>query len=135
MSKAATAAPNNQAAKALALLRIGAGAGAWLAPNLAARMMGLQQGPSQALALRLFGVRDLVMGLGYLAAAAGPHGSAKNAEDNWLRMGIVADAGDAIASLAAVRAGGVPARTGIPMMLTAAAAVAVAARASRPAPG
>lgn len=109
----------DQAARALALLRIGAGTGAWLAPNLAARLMGLQGGPSVAFVLRLFGVRDLIMGLGYLSASP-------DARDNWVRMGIVADAGDAVGSLAAVRAGGVPARTGIPMMLTAIGAVTVA---------
>lgn len=108
-----------QIGQALAVLRIGAGAGAWLMPKLAASIMGLQPGTSLGLALRLFGIRDVVMGLGYLT-------SAPEDRNNWLRMGIIADAGDALAALAAVRAGGVPARTGIPLALTAAGAVAAA---------
>ena len=106
-----------QAGQALALLRIGAGVGAWLTPNLAARIMGLQPGTSQALVMRLFGIRDLVMGLGYLTAAP-------EDRDNWLRMGIIADAADALAAVIAVGGGGMPARTGVPLALTAAGAVA-----------
>ena len=111
---------SDEAGRALALLRIGAGAGAWLTPTLAARLMGLQPGGSLAFVLRLFGIRDLIMGLGYLAAA-------RDDRDNWLRMGIVADAGDAVAAFAAVRRGALPARTGVPMALAGLGAIAAAA--------
>ena len=113
-----------QAGQALAVLRIGAGAGAWLMPNLAARIMGVPPGGSLAFILRLFGIRDLIMGLGYLAASP-------DDRNNWLRMGIVADAGDALAAVAAVRGGAVPARTGVPMALTALGAIAAGAAAQQ----
>ena len=109
-----------QAAQSLAVLRIGAGVGAWLMPNLAARIMGMQPGGSLAFILRLFGVREIIMGVGYLAASP-------DDRDNWLRMGIVADAADAVAAAAAVRRRAVPARTGVPMTLTALGAVAAGA--------
>ena len=113
-----------QVGSALAVLRIGAGVGAWLTPSLAARIMGVQPDGSLAFILRLFGVREIIMGVGYLAASPGDR-------DNWLRMGIVADAGDAVAAVAAVGRGAVPARTGVPMTLTALGAVAAGAASSQ----
>lgn len=109
-----------QAGDALAVLRIGAGVGAWLMPNLAARIMRVPPGGSMAFILRLFGIREVIMGVGYLVAAP-------QDRDNWLRMGIVADAADAVATVAAMHRGAVPARTGVPMTLTAMGAVAAGA--------
>ena len=116
---------DGQAGRALAMLRIVAGAGAWLTPNLTARILGLPAGGPLAFVLRLFGVRDVVLGLGYLNASP-------DDRNNWLRMGMVADAGDAVAAVVAVRRGAVPARTGIPLALTAVgASVAAASEQSR----
>ena len=119
-----TAPTGEQMGQALAVLRIGAGIGAWLTPNLAARVMGLPPSPALAFVVRLFGIRDLMMGAGYLAASPDDRGV-------WLRTGMVADAADAVAALTAVARNGAPARTGVPLTLTALAAAAAGNAARR----
>ncbi len=91
----------------MSALRSLAGAGSWASPALSWRTFGL--GPiqgsqssataaSSALATRLFGVRDLALGL----AVRHPDPSLRRAA---LQIGVAADSADVIASLLAVRAG------------------------------
>ena len=79
--------------KALAGLRIVVGVLSWFAPNLAGTLFGLdvkknKQAPYLA---RLFGVRDVALGVGTLMAK----GSARR---TWLQMGLVCDSADAAAA-------------------------------------
>lgn len=85
---------------ALAALRIAVGGGAWLTPNLAARLFGLDpDGNPQAPYLgRLFGVRDVALAAGTLAS----EGSARR---SWLVAGLACDLADAAAALLGRRGG------------------------------
>jgi hypothetical protein len=94
------------ATKALATLRIAIGAVAWLAPNFGARLFGLDvKGNPQAPYLgRLFGIRDVVLGIGALGAQGG-------ARQRWLQAGLACDAADAAAAGLGHRDGYLPAAT------------------------
>lgn len=85
---------------ALAALRIAVGSSAWLTPNLAARLFGLDpDGNPQAPYLgRLFGVRDVALAAGTLAS----EGSARR---SWLVAGLACDLADAAAALLGRRGG------------------------------
>jgi uncharacterized protein DUF4267 len=99
-------------------LRIGVGLLAWLTPNLAARLFGLDpRGNPQAPYLgRLFGIRDVALGAGTLVAEG-------DARRTWLAAGLACDVGDTAAALLGRRAGylspgvgallAVPALTGV----------------------
>ena len=114
------------AALGLAVGRTAAGASAWLAPGLAAGVLGAGRGvhPPLALALRLFGARDFAMGVAYLTAGAGER-------DRWLQIGMAVDAADALAAALASRSGAVDKRAAAAVVTTALAAVATAAWARR----
>jgi hypothetical protein len=88
----------SSAVNALAGLRLAVGFGAWLFPRLAGRLFGLDVAgnPQLPYVARLFGVRDIALGLG--VATTG--GEAQNA---WLRAGVVCDAADFAAGLLARR--------------------------------
>lgn len=111
----------------LAAARITAGVGAYLAPGLAARAFGMRgdRDPVTAFAIRTFGSRDLVLGVGLA-------GSQGRERDRWLVLGALVDAMDAAAALWAVRRRQIPAVNGVAVALTASAAVAAAARARQP---
>jgi hypothetical protein len=108
----------------MAGLRISVGIGAWLAPRLAARLFGLDVAgnPQLPYIARLFGVRDIVLGVG-TAASEG------EAQNGWLRAGLACDAADFAAGLLARRSGEIspvtallvsaPALAGVAMGLTA----------------
>jgi hypothetical protein len=85
---------------AIAALRIAIGSGAWLTPNLAARLFGLDPaGNPQAPYLgRLFGVRDLALGAGTLATEG-------KVRRSWLAAGLACDVADTAAALLGRRAG------------------------------
>ena len=85
---------------ALAALRIAIGGGAWLTPNLAARLFGLDaDGNPQAPYLgRLFGVRDLALGAGTLASEG-------RARRSWLVAGLACDIADTAAAFLGRRGG------------------------------
>jgi hypothetical protein len=82
----------------MAGLRLGVGVGAWLFPRLAGRLFGLDPdgNPQLPYMARLFGVRDIVLGVG----TATREGEAQNA---WLRAGLACDAADFAAALIARR--------------------------------
>jgi hypothetical protein len=81
-------------------LRAAVGAGAWLTPNLAGRLFGLDPvgNPQLPYIGRLFGIRDVALAAG-LAQSSG--------EDRklWLQLGMLCDAADAVAGLLAGRSG------------------------------
>jgi hypothetical protein len=124
----------NQQITRLVATRTAIGLGAWVMPRLSGRLFGLDpEGNPQAAYLgRLFGVRDVALGIGL-------QGSSGAERQQWLRMGIACDFADAVAGLLAGRAGELPKRTTVLVTGTAllAAAMGLAAireEASEPAP-
>ena len=106
--------------KALAGLRIVVGVLSWFAPNLAGTLFGLdvkknKQAPYLA---RLFGVRDIALGVGTLMAT----GSARR---TWLQMGLVCDTADAAAAGIGHKDGYLDGQTAIMLAVPAVAAVAL----------
>jgi Domain of unknown function (DUF4267) len=89
--------------KALAALRVVIGAVAWLAPRQSGKGFGLDPdaNPQAPYLGRLFGARDVALGVGTLQAEG-------EAQRQWLQLGVAVDAADAIAALAAGRAGYLP---------------------------
>lgn len=105
-------------AKALAGLRIVIGLLSWFAPNLAGTLFGLdvkrnKQAPYLA---RLFGVRDVALGIGTLMAK----GAARR---TWLQVGLLCDTADAAAAGIGHRDGYLDAQTAIMVAAPAVAAV------------
>jgi hypothetical protein len=120
-------------ATALSLGRIGLGATAWAAPGLAGTAMMLDRSDAQAaFLLRLFGARDVALGVATLVVPA-------EARPALLGIGLVVDASDAAAALLGARGGALRPLPAVLVAGTASAAVAaglVALRALRtPAPG
>jgi hypothetical protein len=89
--------------ESLAGARIAIGASAWLAPNLSGRLFGLDpKGNPQASFLgRLFGARDLALGIGTLTS----EGEARRL---WLRLGVLCDTLDFFAAWLGARSGALP---------------------------
>lgn len=110
---------SDKAGEALAWGRIAAGTAAWLFPGLGARVMGLQPTPANALGLRLFGSRDVAVGVGYLQS-----GPAER--DRWLLLGMGVDGADAVAGLIAGKRHAVPWPRALVIAATATAAVVTA---------
>jgi hypothetical protein len=90
----------SSAVSALAGLRLAVGVGAYLFPRLAGRLFGLDVdgNPQLPYVARLFGVRDVVLGVG----VATTDGETQNA---WLRAGLACDAADFAAGVMAGRNG------------------------------
>lgn len=110
--------------KALAGLRIVIGLLSWFAPNLAGTLFGLdvkrnKQAPYLA---RLFGVRDVALGIGTLMAS----GSARR---TWLQVGLLCDTADAAAAGIGHRDGYLDAQTAVMVAAPALAAVGMGAAA------
>jgi hypothetical protein len=86
--------------KALGALRIAVGLLSWLAPNLAGTLFGLNpaRNPQAPFLARLFGVRDLALGVGVLVSRG-------DARRPWLMAGIGCDVADAAAAGLGYRAG------------------------------
>ena len=107
--------------------RVLVGLSAVAAPHQAFRGAGLDTGanPQLPFMTRMFGVRDLTLGAGALAASS-------SERRLWLQAGVAADAVDAAAAIAGVRAGYLSPRTGAVMAVVAigAAALGIAALAS-----
>jgi hypothetical protein len=78
--------------------RFAVGATSWAAPSWATRLMGLHiKAPAGAYWARLFGVRDAALAVGLLLSEEGDD------RRRWRLMGIVSDAGDAVAGEIAAR--------------------------------
>jgi hypothetical protein len=88
--------------QSLAGLRLAVGVGAWLAPNLTGRMFGLDpaSNPQSVYMARLFGIRDVALGVGALSAAP-------EARRLWLQLGLLSDVADVGAAGLARRDGSV----------------------------
>ena len=80
----------------LAGMRFALGLGAWLAPRASGRLFGLDPdgNPQAPYVGRLFGVRDVALGAGAIAAEG-------EERERWLRIGVACDVADAAAGLAA----------------------------------
>ena len=103
---------------ALVALRSAVGVSAWLTPNLAGKLFGLDpdRNPQTAYMARLFAIRDL-------ALAAGASGSDGPARKLWLQLGLACDAADTAAALLGRRDGTLPAFTSVLLAGTALSAV------------
>lgn len=88
--------------------RMSFGVAAWLAPRPVGNAVGLDMegNPQAAYLARVLAVRDF-------ALAAGTQMSDGEAQRQWLLAGLVCDSGDAIAGIAAGRAGYLHKRTSI----------------------
>src|SRR5205823_1971554 len=93
---------------ALAALRAAIGVGAYVAPNVTGRALGLDPAgnPQASFLGRLFGVRDLALGAGTLSSE-GP------ARTRWVQLGVACDLADAGAAYLAARNGTIPTFAGV----------------------
>ncbi len=114
------------AVSALVGLRIAVGVGAWATPRLAGRMFGLDAAanPQSPYLARLFGVRDIALACGTIAA----EGAARR---QWLQAGVACDAADALAGVAGGLGGYLPKRSSLLVTVTAVWAAALGASALR----
>lgn len=104
--------------------RIVAGAATWLAPGMMGKVAGVADVPEAHLSARLFGARDLALGLGTLAF----NGETRTA---LVRLGILCDALDCAAAVVGAKQGTLPKRRGAGMATIAAGAVVMGAVAAR----
>jgi hypothetical protein len=91
-----TKAQRESAANAIAVGRIAVGSSAWLTPNLAGRMFGLDPdgNPQLPYVGRLFGARDVVLGAGVLR-------SPRKQKEAWVTAGLACDVADVAAGVLA----------------------------------
>ena len=84
---------SEQSVRNLAVLRLVIGVSAWLFPGLAGRLFGLDPAgnPQAPYLSRLFGVRDVALGLGALQSSG-------EARQRWLQLGVLCDAADTAAA-------------------------------------
>lgn len=110
------------ALRQLAGLRVVIGVGALLAPRLAGRLFGLDvaANPQAPYLARLFGARDVALGVGALASSG-------EARRRWVEIGVAVDATDAVSAVLAGRDGSVSGGTAIKLAAPAVAAVALGA--------
>jgi hypothetical protein len=99
---------DEQNIRAFAAVRIGVGAAAWLAPRLTGRALGIDPArtPQAAFLVRLFGIRDVALGVGLITSEPGER-------PGWLRVGMVSDLGDALAGSIALQSHGLPLPAGL----------------------
>lgn len=109
-------APSSKAGKLLVAVRFALGPVAWGAPGLGLRLLGLsaQRNPHASYVTRLFGARDMALGLGVLLT----HGDARRL---WWRIGIGCDLLDAAAGVLSARKNELPRSTFTRVMLVVAA--------------
>ena len=84
--------------RAFGATRMAVGALSWVAPSLSARAFGFDPRSTQPIVTQLFGVRDFA--LGFLTAT-----SSGATRAQVLRLGVMIDGVDAVASLRQMRAG------------------------------
>ncbi|BBY29118.1 DUF4267 domain-containing protein [Mycolicibacterium sediminis] len=109
---------------ALAGMRIGIGALAWANPELTSRLFGFPAPDAQGRYLwRLFGVRDLAVGLGTVTSSG-------DRRRTWARVGMACDVADGAAGV--LGRGGVSPASAAAMIGVPAAAVGFGAWALRP---
>jgi hypothetical protein len=110
----------------LAITRLAVGGSAFLTPRLAGRAFGLDAAanPQSPYLARLFGARDAALGIGILTSDG-------DARRQWLMIGAGCDAADALAGLAAGRAGYLPKATSALVTAVAVGAIAMGVLALR----
>jgi hypothetical protein len=93
----------DQTIRSLAMLRMAVGTSAWATPRLAGKAFGLDAtgNPQSPYLARLFGIRDIALGVGALSTSG-------EAQRQWLTLGVVCDAADAAAGVFAGRGGYLP---------------------------
>lgn len=113
--------------KTLAGLRVAIGAVSWLAPNFAGTLFGLdvKNNPQAPYLARLFGIRDLALGVGTLVAQG-------NDRRSILALGAACDAADAAAAELGRREGYLSAFTAAKLAGTAVLAIGLGAAGLRP---
>jgi hypothetical protein len=91
--------------RVLLAVRFVLGTTAWFTPKAFMTVIGMDPfaNPQAGYMSRLFGVRDLTLGLGLLASRG-------NARRVWWRLGILCDLGDAAAGVVSARHGELPAK-------------------------
>ena len=113
----------------LAAFRIALGAASWIAPRTLARSYGLsddQVTPALEYMTRVFGVRAVALGLGYLSSSG-------DARRLWHRLWLLCDAADTAMGVGMVAGGRIDPKLGVSALATTAPAMAldVAALAAR----
>lgn len=112
---------------ALAALRTAVGVGAWLAPRTTGKLFGLAVDSAEAVLMaRLFGVRDVALGLATLQT----DGAARR---TLVQAGIACDVLDAAAAALGARRGGIGRLSAAAVAAVALTAAATGAAAARPA--
>ena len=113
-----------QTIRNLAVIRLAIGVGAWLFPNFAGKLFGLDPAgnPQAAYLGRLFGVRDIALAVGTMQSSG-------EARRQWLQLGVVCDSADAAAAVLGKRAGYLPLVTAVVGGGVAAAAAGMGAQA------
>jgi hypothetical protein len=109
----------------LAWFRIGLGAASWIAPGRVGRLYGLtdkQITPELEYMTRVFGIRAVALGTGYLAS--GPE-----ARPLWHRLWLLCDAGDTVMGTQMLARGELPLLRGVAALATTAPAMALDATA------
>ena len=89
-----------QSVRNLAILRLAVGISAWLTPNLAGKLFGLDTAanPQAPYLARLFGIRDIALAVGTLQSSG-------DGRKQWLQLGVMCDAADTAAAVAGGREG------------------------------
>jgi Domain of unknown function (DUF4267) len=92
-----------QTIRSLSGIRMAIGTSAWATPRLAGKAFGLDSdsNPQSPYLARLFGIRDLALGVGTLTTTG-------ESQRRWLALGLLCDAADAAAGVLAGRAGYLP---------------------------
>lgn len=106
--------------KQLPFGRIAIGAATYAAPDLVGTVFGFKPSEDQAAAFmaRLFGVRDVALGIGTLASKG-------EAQAMWWRLGMLCDAADAATGLLAFQSPGAPKRAAVMTMAVALGALGI----------
>lgn len=105
--------------------RITVGVGSWIAPAIASKAMGFYGPPDggQAYMLRLFGVREIALGVATARCASA-------SQANLLAVGSTIDLADTLAAILGIRSGRIAKRTGCYIGSVSAASALVSALAA-----
>jgi hypothetical protein len=108
----------------IAFMRIAIGAASWLMPNVAGKLFGLDtaNNPQAPYLARLFGVRDLALGVGALQSTG-------QTQKQILQLGMACDVADTFAGIAGGRSGYLPRAATVMVTGAAIAAAAMSAAA------
>jgi hypothetical protein len=105
----------------LAAFRIAIGAASWLAPGPIARLYGLPEDrvtPELEYMTRVFGVRAVALGVGYLASSG-------DARRLWHRLWLLCDTADTVMGVGMIAGGRMEPKLGASALATTAPAMAI----------